>query len=108
LTKGKVGAVIAGKPGEYGRTVARIEADGEDVNRAMVAAGLAWHFTRYSSDRGLAEAESDARAVVAGGHWGAPEAGLAYPAETGAVEGRGVRFADCKGCGRARRRPQPK
>ena len=69
----------------YGRIVARIEAEGEDVNRAMVTAGLAWHFTRYSNDRALAEAESDDRAVVAGGHWGAPETGLAYPAETGAV-----------------------
>jgi endonuclease YncB( thermonuclease family) len=47
-------------------TVARIEADGQDVNLAMVAAGLAWHFTRSSDDRALAEAESDARAAGRG------------------------------------------
>lgn len=66
LTKGKAVAVIAGKPDKYGRTVARIEVEGQDVNKAMVAEGLAWHYVRYSTDATLAEAEREARAARRG------------------------------------------
>lgn len=45
----------------YGRTVADIAVGGRDVGLAMVEAGLAWHFTRYSSDPRLAAAEREAR-----------------------------------------------
>src|SRR3954452_7744490 len=34
----------------YGRTVALCRADGRDLGAAMVSAGMAWAFTRYSSD----------------------------------------------------------
>lgn len=34
----------------YGRTIAVCEAEGAQVNRAMVDAGLAWSFRKYSSD----------------------------------------------------------
>ncbi len=34
----------------YGRTVALCRADGLDLGAAMVSAGMAWAFTRYSSD----------------------------------------------------------
>ena len=34
----------------YGRTVALCLADGVDLGAAMVSAGMAWAFTRYSSD----------------------------------------------------------
>lgn len=34
--------------------------EGQDVNKAMVAGGLAWHFTRYSDDATLAAAEAAA------------------------------------------------
>ncbi|CAN5333412.1 hypothetical protein BH10PSE6_BH10PSE6_54670 [soil metagenome] len=34
----------------YGRTVALCRADGQDLGAAMVRAGMAWAFTRYSSD----------------------------------------------------------
>src|SRR6478609_9613309 len=34
----------------YGRTVALCRADGRHLGAAMVSAGMAWAFTRYSSD----------------------------------------------------------
>jgi endonuclease YncB( thermonuclease family) len=34
----------------YGRTVAICRADGVDLGPSMVSAGMAWAFTRYSSD----------------------------------------------------------
>ena len=47
---------------DYGRTVARVLLDGEDVNLAMVRAGLAWHYRYHCpDDRTLAEAEAEAR-----------------------------------------------
>ncbi len=46
----------------YGRTVARaILPNGKDVSAAMVKAGLAWHYNKYSSDRILANYEIQAR-----------------------------------------------
>lgn len=66
ITKGKSVKVIAGKRDKYGRTVARIEVEGQDVNRQLVADGLAWHYAEYSRDATLAEAEREARAVGRG------------------------------------------
>ena len=37
----------------YGRTVARVVVDGEDLGLALVKAGLAWHYKQYSSDAGV-------------------------------------------------------
>jgi endonuclease YncB( thermonuclease family) len=34
----------------YGRTVGLCRADGQDVGAAMVSTGMAWAFTRYTSD----------------------------------------------------------
>lgn len=61
MTMGKTVAVIGTKRDKYGRTLARIEVEGQDVNREMVAAGMAWHFTKYSDDATLAAAEVEAR-----------------------------------------------
>jgi len=66
LTMGKAVAVDVEDVDRYGRTVARLEADGLDVCRQMVADGLAWHFTRYSDDERLAAAEREARAARRG------------------------------------------
>jgi endonuclease YncB( thermonuclease family) len=44
-----------------GRLVARLQVAGRDASLTVVAAGLAWHFVRYSSDDLLARAERDAR-----------------------------------------------
>jgi endonuclease YncB( thermonuclease family) len=56
ITKGKPGRVQAGKRNKYGRIIARIEVEGQDVNRQMVAEGLPWQYTAYSDDATLAEA----------------------------------------------------
>ncbi len=66
LTAGKSVTVLPHDRDKYGRTVAGIEVEGQDVNRQMVAEGLAWHYVRYSRDPGLAAAEREARAAGRG------------------------------------------
>ena len=51
---------------QYGRLVARVYVDELDLSLALVEQGLAWHFTRYSDDQTLAEAERTARAAGLG------------------------------------------
>lgn len=46
----------------YGRWIGQVSVDGVDVNRQMVATGNAWHYTAYSSDASLAEAQQQAQA----------------------------------------------
>lgn len=45
----------------YGRWIGQISADDTNVNRQMVATGNAWHYTTYSSDSSLAEAQQQAQ-----------------------------------------------
>lgn len=45
---------------QYGRLVARVSVHGQDASIELVKAGLACHYTRYSSDALLARAEADA------------------------------------------------
>jgi endonuclease YncB( thermonuclease family) len=45
----------------YGRLVARISARGTDASVELITAGLACHYTQYSSDARLASAEAEAR-----------------------------------------------
>lgn len=54
----------------YGRLVGRVYIDGKDVSLALVRAGLAGHYKRYSGDPVLANAEAEARSrkVGLGGH----------------------------------------
>jgi endonuclease YncB( thermonuclease family) len=79
------------KQDPFGRTVARVlvadARDGteRDVGLEQVRAGLAWHFVRYASDQGAAEARRYARAEQEArqarlGLWAdrAPEAPWAY------------------------------
>jgi endonuclease YncB( thermonuclease family) len=66
LTLRKVVRVNVHEHDRYGRVLADIEADGQGVNRTMVADGMAWHYARYSKDAGLAAAERDARAARRG------------------------------------------
>jgi endonuclease YncB( thermonuclease family) len=61
LTMGKMVVIQADKPDQYGRLLGTVEVNGENVNRQMIADGLAWHYTRYSKDSGLASAERAAR-----------------------------------------------
>jgi len=60
-TFGKVVDVLIKDIDRYGRLVARVIADGQDVSMALVEAGLAWHYVEYSKDPGLAQAELSAR-----------------------------------------------
>jgi micrococcal nuclease len=66
LTKGKLVTIQADKPDQYGRLLGTVEVNGENVNRRMVADGLAWHYKRYSKDAGLAGAEREARSAKQG------------------------------------------
>ena len=50
----------------YGRLVARLTVDGEDVSLALARAGLAWYYTKYSRDPELAEAEMTAKSAQLG------------------------------------------
>jgi endonuclease YncB( thermonuclease family) len=50
----------------YGRLVARVHVNGEDISLSLVQVGLAWHYTKYSSDPALAAAEKAARAARLG------------------------------------------
>ncbi|MSO61013.1 MAG: hypothetical protein EXQ50_02800 [Acidobacteria bacterium] len=67
-------SVVGKDVDRYGRLVARIQAEGKDLSVEVVAAGLACHFLRYSSDPTLAKAEANARASGLG-FWanGAPK-----------------------------------
>ena len=50
----------------YGRTVARVTCDGQDANAAQVRAGMAWVYTQYLTDPGLARLEREARGARRG------------------------------------------
>lgn len=45
----------------YGRYVATLFLDGDDINAWMVAQGWAWHYKKYSKDPGLGQLEQQAR-----------------------------------------------
>lgn len=45
----------------YGRTIGEIFVDGQDINRAMVAAGMAWAYRQYLHDASLLGIERTAR-----------------------------------------------
>jgi micrococcal nuclease len=45
----------------YGRTVAWVYVDGQNLCEELVRAGLAWHYKKYFSDRNLADMEIRAR-----------------------------------------------
>ena len=66
LAMGKAVAVIGGKRDKYGRTLARVEIEGQDAGHRLVSEGLAWHYVRYSDDARLAAAEREARAARRG------------------------------------------
>ena len=56
----------------YGRTVARVFVGDEDVNAALVRAGAAWVYRRYSEDPKLLAAEDEARRAKRG-LWAEPD-----------------------------------
>jgi endonuclease YncB( thermonuclease family) len=61
LVFGKTVSVQQTDTDRYGRVVARIFADGQDVNRTMVEQGAAWAYRRYLTDETLLATEARAR-----------------------------------------------
>ena len=45
----------------YDRLVARIYIDDRDLSEQLISEGLAWHYTRYSSELALGRAQREAR-----------------------------------------------
>jgi len=78
MVAGQQVAVETDKTDRFGRSVGKVLLQGRDVNLAMVASGLAWHYKKYqreqsSSDRMLYDsAEQEAREQRAG-LWRDPE-----------------------------------
>ncbi|WP_295514958.1 thermonuclease family protein [uncultured Pseudomonas sp.] len=62
----------------YGRTVARVIVNGQDVNREMVREGAAWVYRAYNRDKSLLAVEADAQAQKRG-LWALPEAERVAP-----------------------------
>lgn len=57
----EVKVVIAGKPDRYGRWIAELFHNNQNLNKALVRQGLAWHFTKYSKSENYADLERIAR-----------------------------------------------
>ena len=61
LVFGKTIRVVTSRNDRYGRTIGTLY-DGEtNVNAEMIATGMAWHYTRFSSDVDLSMLECSAR-----------------------------------------------
>ncbi|MCB0501782.1 MAG: thermonuclease family protein [Bacteroidetes bacterium] len=68
------------KPGRYGRVIAEITLpDGTNVNKKLVAEGMAWHYINFSGGKTYEKLEEDARSKYKG-LWGQfqPEAPWEY------------------------------
>lgn len=61
LAFGKTVSILQTDTDRYGRTVARVFANGEDINRAMVRDGNAWAYREYLTDQTLMATEARAR-----------------------------------------------
>ncbi len=67
LAFGKAVTVSYSKRDRYGRILGEVALPGGKVlNQELVRAGYAWHYTRYSKDRTLAELEEAARKAERG------------------------------------------
>jgi endonuclease YncB( thermonuclease family) len=64
--------VSEGKKDRNGRVIGEVfNEQGENLNKALVRAGLAWHYKKYSQDASYAGLETQARAARSG-LWQAP------------------------------------
>jgi endonuclease YncB( thermonuclease family) len=67
LCYGAWATIAAEKRDRYGRTVAKVECHGQDVNAEQVRRGMAWVYQRYApADSPLHALEADARLARAG------------------------------------------
>lgn len=62
LVFGKDVEAVTYKQDRYGRTVATLMLGAQDINLAMVQAGLAWHYKRYAKEQPAAQARAYAQA----------------------------------------------
>ena len=72
LVFGKTVTVQEEGKDRYGRWIGRMQVDGIDVNRRLVATGNAWHYADYSQDPALQTLQEQARAQRLG-LWAQPE-----------------------------------
>jgi micrococcal nuclease len=63
---GKTIQVVDDGRDRYGRWIGHLYVDGVDVNRQMVATGMAWHYAAYSKDPSLGSLQSQAQAQKLG------------------------------------------
>lgn len=66
LCFGKQAEVNPKTTDRYGRTIARVKCDGQDVSEHQVEAGMAWVYDRYVTDRGLYPLQDMARSTGRG------------------------------------------
>ena len=57
LVKGREVTLRVEGRDKYGRTLAAVVLEGREINRELVAAGMAWHYARFSDDPQLAGAQ---------------------------------------------------
>lgn len=62
LVFGKAVEAVTYKQDRYGRTVATLMLGEQDVNLAMLQAGLAWHYKHYAKEQPAAQAQAYAQA----------------------------------------------
>lgn len=62
LVAGKTVEAMIHRQDRYGRKVATLMLESQDVNLAMLQAGLAWHYKRYRKEQPVAQAQAYARA----------------------------------------------
>ena len=72
LAEGKRVRVEVRDRDQYDRLVARVYVDDHDLSEQLVREGLAWHYTRYSSEIALGNAQREARRAQRG-LWQEPE-----------------------------------
>ncbi len=58
---GKIARVEVHGVDRYGRHLGEVFVNGQSLNKAILAAGLAWHYKQYSKDPVLASLEAQAR-----------------------------------------------
>jgi endonuclease YncB( thermonuclease family) len=66
LAKGKAATITPHGRDRYGRTIATVEIEHDELGHRLVAEGLAWHYSRYSDDATLDAAQKAARAARRG------------------------------------------
>jgi endonuclease YncB( thermonuclease family) len=66
LCFGKQADVSPKTTDRYGRTIARVKCEGQDVSEHQVQAGMAWVYDRYATDRSLYLLQDMARAGARG------------------------------------------